>query len=495
MAFQGSFTIQNQLDVDTISPYCEITGNLTMLTGLPSITLPNLQTVDGTLAITGASITSVDLPALQTVGAALTVDAPTLPSLTLPDLQTVDGAFSITGASVASADLPALQSVGAAFTIDTPGLTTLSVPALTSLPGGGSISNKSTGLASLTFPALLTIGAKFTSGAPKVTSFSAPQLTTANLEVDAALTAIDLTALQSGTFTLAHQQVSPFQGSNAQLVLTNFVTGTLYVADQSFISVPNMLTGIVGIGGAQGGRAAGVTLPSLQSGSVSVSANWVVLSSFASGSVWLDVASSDASLPLYTTSTALTVNTSPGNVSAPLLTTAQAISLTVQGTASMPSLQSATTIVLSELTALDAHSLTTATSIDAEGTMLTTLSLPALRSLTYTRTEVDHGPLTLGNVTLSDICKALPTQQNSLLTTLDMPLLTQLGATNAGAIDVGDNPALPQCRIDALLAQLGASGWTGRAFYGQYFDDNFGVYVDCHQASCSTCSRPTSPCP
>jgi hypothetical protein len=416
--FAGSFTIQNQLDLDTISPYCEITGNLVIETGLTTITLPSLQKVDGT------------------------------------------------------------------FTVDAQSLTSLSMPALLTLQGGGSTTSRTTGLTALSFPALETISALFTSNAPNVTTFDAPSLTAANLQIWSTLDNLDFGALSSGSLGI----MRPAQN---HVILPSFVSGTLDISSIGVVSAPNMLSGSVdaGAGGASPGQ--GAVLTALQTGTVTVHEGTVDLSSFSSGSLNLTVRS-DTNLPLLTTASSLTLNVT-GSASAPLLTSVTgAAAITATGMFSAPRLTSVTSgLSLYALSGLDAHSLTTAGWLDVEGTLLTTLSLPALTSLTAGFQAVDAA-LVLGAI--GDFCESLPTQQNSQLTTLDLPLLTQLGPTNHAEIGVWDNPQLPQCRIDALVAQLKAAGWTGHARYE--LDCNLtDPCNNCFSSLCSACPRPTSPCP
>lgn len=67
---------------------------------------------------------------------------------------------------------------------------------------------------------------------------------------------------------------------------------------------------------------------------------------------------------------------------------------------------------------------------------------------------------------------------NALLAALDLPLLENLGPANTGAFNVGNNPLLPQCQIDALAEQLQKAGWSG------------GV-----QVSSTECVTAAGPCP
>jgi hypothetical protein len=116
MVFQGSFTIQNPADVVTISPYCEITGDLIVnAPGLMSIALPSLVKIDGNLSWPGApDLTTLDLGALESVKQVGVKNvAPKLTTLLLPKLQTAD-LFDVNGSAqatqVATLDLSSLVS-------------------------------------------------------------------------------------------------------------------------------------------------------------------------------------------------------------------------------------------------------------------------------------------------------------------------------------------------------------------------------------------------
>jgi hypothetical protein len=56
-----------------------------------------------------------------------------------------------------------------------------------------------------------------------------------------------------------------------------------------------------------------------------------------------------------------------------------------------------------------------------------------------------------------------------LLTNLELPLLTNVGAMNAGLLYIANSPNLPKCQADAIDARLVASGFTG-----QYVTQNLG---------------------
>jgi hypothetical protein len=167
--FQGTFVIQNQLDVATIAPYCEITGNLTIgAVGLTSVSLPLLQKVGGILGLHG-DLTSVSLPSLG-YSLGVLADAQSLPTLSLPALTFADALFITYSAismpalktlsklsltQVPSADLSGLVSVSGDVGICA-ALTTLTVPSLATI--GGELGLGQTSLATLSMPALTSIG-------------------------------------------------------------------------------------------------------------------------------------------------------------------------------------------------------------------------------------------------------------------------------------------------------------------------------------------------
>jgi hypothetical protein len=80
---QGSFDIRNEIDIARFQPVRTITGNLTInMPGLSSVTLPNLETVQGELIIsTNPELSSISFPALDTIGIRLIVTQnPSLPT-------------------------------------------------------------------------------------------------------------------------------------------------------------------------------------------------------------------------------------------------------------------------------------------------------------------------------------------------------------------------------------------------------------------------------
>lgn len=103
--YEGSFTIANDADVQTITPYCAITGDLTIaLPAFSQLTLPNLLQVLGKIDQQN-ELSGLDLPVLQ-VGSQIKVSAT---FLKLPELTKLTGGMSeIT--SFGSIKLPKLKS-------------------------------------------------------------------------------------------------------------------------------------------------------------------------------------------------------------------------------------------------------------------------------------------------------------------------------------------------------------------------------------------------
>jgi len=72
---QGSFTLQNQNDLETLNRYSELTGNLTVAEGLAHVVLPNLLRIGGALNVqTTQTLVELALPALATVGGQVTLE-------------------------------------------------------------------------------------------------------------------------------------------------------------------------------------------------------------------------------------------------------------------------------------------------------------------------------------------------------------------------------------------------------------------------------------
>jgi len=111
--YEGSWTIRNRSDVDFITPYTSITGDLTIEgRGLSGVYLPNLQIVRLNLSIRSNDPGSIPvrLPRLQEVGGHLDVQG-NFTVLDLPQLERVEQSISIQpGQLFAQVSFPSLLS-------------------------------------------------------------------------------------------------------------------------------------------------------------------------------------------------------------------------------------------------------------------------------------------------------------------------------------------------------------------------------------------------
>ena len=157
---QGSYTIRNSLDADWIASITSITGDLVVdAPGLTSLDLPALTSVGGNLSIYGNdALTSLDLTALMSVGGDLYIGSNSLTSLDLTALTSVGGLNIENNVALTSLDLTALTSVEGDLNISgNYALTNLAMPALTSVEGYLYINNN-TSLSSLSLTALTSVG-------------------------------------------------------------------------------------------------------------------------------------------------------------------------------------------------------------------------------------------------------------------------------------------------------------------------------------------------
>jgi hypothetical protein len=169
--FQGSFDIRNEMDVETIRPYEEITGKLSIMApGLRTLDLPNLRKVDGYLEISSnEALTSLrGLHNLMFVGGGMGIVSNGL----LPSLDGLEGIAGAFPASVgitnndALADLAGLgniTSVGSLAISSNPQLRSISFPLLTRIDGSLSIGGDAdlgfnSALSNIALDSLTTIG-------------------------------------------------------------------------------------------------------------------------------------------------------------------------------------------------------------------------------------------------------------------------------------------------------------------------------------------------
>lgn len=143
------------------------------------------------------------------------------------------------------------------------------------------------------------------------------------------------------------------------------------------------------------------------------------------------------------------------NYSFPVLTSVHAFDIQTTGSVSAPNLVTITTgdLRIKGWSAMDLGKLKTiGNDLWTYGTTLTNLSLPSLES-------IGHDLKLSGDFQCFNIP---PTGADAELVQLTMPLLAKIGTQfNAGYIFLGPHPKLPQCRFDALVAQLTSHGWMG----------------------------------
>jgi hypothetical protein len=198
---QGSYRIDNSLDLGLVADIEEITGTLTIdATGLQSVSLPNLRAIGGSLLVVGTTLTALELPALETVGAVVNVQSPSLPLLSLPALVSAGSLVADATASGWKLDeirLPVLATCGDITLNSVPLSAGLDLPVLTSF---GTLSVYDTGLTSIQLPVLATCGDITLDSVPLSAGLGLPVLTSfGNLSVyNTGLTSIQLNAVTGG---------------------------------------------------------------------------------------------------------------------------------------------------------------------------------------------------------------------------------------------------------------------------------------------------------
>jgi hypothetical protein len=462
--FQGDFTIHNALDAMTISPYCEITGTLQLdAPGLTSVSLPNLQTVGGQLEVylgngtDESDLLSLSLPALTSAGG-VDVEASQLNSLELPNLTTVTTfGLQVVSAALPSLSLPKLVSVtspglGIGVGISAASMSSIDLSALVSAPdevsltlgGGASVS-----LPALTSCSILIVWTNGSLSVPLLSQTSSVQLT--------ACSSADLPAL-----TTVGQDLTLNYVGSIDLGMLATVGGGLSLSANTGSFEFSLLSAV---GAAITVEWDGSALP--------VDLSFPVLTS--AGSLFITTFGSLSAPELATVTKGVTfarlsqfvipVLTSIGGnlelsddslFAAPALQSIGGnLSLGGVGGFMFPALMSiGFDLYLFGVSGFAAPTLQTIGSQSAGGhvlvsaTTLTSLDFPALTTIgSYLDLDPSHA------------CAA--SSGNALLTQLNFPLLANLGSANSGKILVGNNPQLPQCRIDALAMQLTQHGWTG----------------------------------
>jgi formylglycine-generating enzyme required for sulfatase activity len=202
----GSFTVANTIDVNTLSSYKVVTGSLIITSGMADVTLPTIQVVGDELKVlsnttleslsmpalthvggycnlqNNAALTSVSLDALTYVGGAMYLSNNTammaplnLDAASFPALEYVEE-YLVISAVMDKVSLPALQLVGGNLSIrESPDLTTLDLPELSSAGGLQMRANPS--LSSAVFPKLKTITGELVVSSCEQLTLSLPSLT------------------------------------------------------------------------------------------------------------------------------------------------------------------------------------------------------------------------------------------------------------------------------------------------------------------------------
>jgi hypothetical protein len=346
---EGSFTIHNSLDVDFLSAFTGVSGDVYVdAPGLTTISLPGLTSIGGVLGVIGAGapdLAALYMPSLASVGT-IQLEAPLLATLSWPSLTSV-GAI-LMGYAVnsdthcpsvsASLELPALASVGTMNIWCEPGEVTPSVHA-----------------PALQLAQSIDLVARPTNPPPSIDLRSLTTAGSVQVNDVSAYTAIDLSSLQG-------------------------VTSYLFFGND--------------------GSPAVLELPALTSVGIELD-------------LWV-----------------------PGaDVHAPRL--ASVAAFRSDGFASF-----------------DAPLANVDGDFEFFDSSNAVISFPDLVSI--------GGNLAFGTVNMACNCNNTG-GTNSALVTLDFPALASVGSHNEGSVVLCSNPLLPQCRANALVAQLTQAGWTGTA--------------------------------
>ena len=178
---EGSYTVQNSMEVDEIKGCTSITGDLVVNSGVEELILPRLQEVGGGFLIETGKSSLVEVPLLGSVGGGLGINASaaekvSLPSIVtvggnldlrggeastsieIPSLKNVDGDLALYGGDVpVSFDLSSLETVGgSARLVDTAGVKDMGTSRLATIAGDLTISGNTR--ANIEIPALELIG-------------------------------------------------------------------------------------------------------------------------------------------------------------------------------------------------------------------------------------------------------------------------------------------------------------------------------------------------
>ncbi len=129
---QGTYAINNSLDVAFLSGVTTITGDLIVSSpGLVTISLPGLTEIGGRFTLNSATVTTIDMPALTKTGELYIANNAALATFSLPALTTSPSVIFMNSPALTSVSLPALTSAAEQLAfLNTPQLTTLSLGVL-----------------------------------------------------------------------------------------------------------------------------------------------------------------------------------------------------------------------------------------------------------------------------------------------------------------------------------------------------------------------------
>ena len=192
---QGSFTVANQIDVQNLAAYSEVTGDLTISNGLINVVLPNLVRVGGAINLQNtATVRELGLPALATVGGHMMLER---------------------NQGLEQVRLCSLRQVGGFHLSENPKVITIDFPRLETAPYFNFGINVA--LTRVTAPVLVTAPISM-HGSPLITSYALPSLRNvrwialSNMPALTALNLSQITAIEIG-FSVERTGITVLEGS------------------------------------------------------------------------------------------------------------------------------------------------------------------------------------------------------------------------------------------------------------------------------------------
>jgi hypothetical protein len=158
---EGSFTVEDEVDLQLLRPYTHVTGDLAFYgPEVPTALLPNLTQIGGSLRIDNVStVSTMEFPALSTVGENIQIRGnPGVLSINLSSLEQVGGRVDILSMfAIDEVNLPALVSADVVRVNACPAVTAVRLPSLEST-GSDFILNGLNRLRTLDAPVLGSVG-------------------------------------------------------------------------------------------------------------------------------------------------------------------------------------------------------------------------------------------------------------------------------------------------------------------------------------------------